>query len=251
LVQEHATRRTEADWHGDADAAAVAASSDRPAHGAEPSAGTSKDVGAEDYSRMIVPSASMALVEHFPVSVMITDESLTVLHTNLRAGRFLTTEGTLKVEQGRLVSDDADKTAFLQDKVRKACRDQASRHPVVVTSLSDNVSLKSLVLRIFPIDHNWIGVDRAVKGNGLVAIMIEFGQISEAGAQGLIDTFGLSTAEFEILGALAHGRAPKEIATARASEVSTVRVHIRNLRAKMNCRTDNEAIILFHRFARF
>lgn len=200
---------------------------------------------------MIVPSASMALVEHLPVSVVITDESLTVLHTNLRAGRFLTTQQTLQVERGQLVSDDAAKTAFLREKVRKALRDPESRHPVVVTSLSDKVSLKSLILRIFPIDHNWIGVDRSVQGNGLVAIMIEFGQISDAGARGLIDTFGLSTSEFEILDALAHGKAPKEIATARGSEVTTVRVHIRNLRAKMNCRTDNEAIILFHRFARF
>jgi DNA-binding CsgD family transcriptional regulator len=30
-----------------------------------------------------------------------------------------------------------------------------------------------------------------------------------------------------------------------------VRTHIRNIKAKMDCRTDNELIILFNRFARF
>jgi DNA-binding CsgD family transcriptional regulator len=44
---------------------------------------------------------------------------------------------------------------------------------------------------------------------------------------------------------------PKQIAYERGSELWTVRTHIRNIKAKMDCRTDNELIILFNRFARF
>jgi len=204
-------------------------------------------------SRMetIVPSASMALVEHLPVSVIITDTGLNVIHTNLTAGHFLTSQSALQVQNGRLCTDDPTNTRHLKDQIARAVADPDGKRSVVVTSLSDQVSLRSLILRIFPIDQNWVGLDRKVQDSDIVAIMVEFGQISEAGARGLVDTFGLSRSEFEILKALAHGYAPKEIATQRGSEVATVRVHIRNLRAKMNCRTDNEAIILFNRFARF
>ena len=200
---------------------------------------------------MIVPSASMALVEHLPVSVIITDADLNVIHTNLLAGRFLTSQTALQVEDGRLCSDDAANTRHLRTQVASAIADPEGKRNVMVTSLNDQASLQSLILRIFPIDQNWIGLDRQLHDNAVVAIMVEFGQISDAGARGLISTFGLSRSEFDILQGLAHGYAPKEIATKRGSEVATVRVHIRNLRAKMHCRTDNEAIILFNRFARF
>lgn len=198
----------------------------------------------------IIPGASMALVEHLPASVVITDPELRVVHTNLMAGQLLTSQSALQVVDGQLRADDPEQTDHLRARVWEAVAGFDDRHKVVVTALSDRVSLRSLILRIAPFNRTWIGLDRASDDRPVVAIMIDSGQISEAGAQGLVNAFGLSPSEFDIVKQLAQGYAPKEIAQRRGGEVATVRVHIRNLRAKMNCRTDNEAIILFNRFAR-
>jgi len=200
---------------------------------------------------MIVPSASMALIENLPVSVMLLNRDLEVLHTNLFAGHYLTSQETLTVKEGRLDCKDPENTRLIARAVQQACDADTSERGAVVTSLYDPRSLNRVILKIVPINEYWLAATDSGPNEEVVAVMVEFGQISEIGAQGLVDTFELSPAELDILKKLATGLVPKQIAYERGSELWTVRTHIRNIKGKMNCRTDNELIILFNRFARF
>lgn len=200
---------------------------------------------------MIVPSASMALIENLPVSVVLLNRDLEVLHTNLFAGHYLTSQETLTVRDGHLACKDPDNTRLIARAVQRACDAETDEAGAVVSSLYDPKSLNRVILKIVAINEYWLSATDAGPNEQVVAVMIEFGQISDIGAQGLINTFELSPAEFDILKKLASGLVPKQIAYERGSELWTVRTHIRNIKAKMDCRTDNELIILFNRFARF
>ena len=200
---------------------------------------------------MIVPSASMALIENLPVSVVLVNRELDVLHTNLFAGHFLTSQDTLTVEDGRLSCKNSDNTRKISGAVQRACDAETAEAGTIVTSLYESRSLNRVILKIVAINEYWLAATDAGPNEQVAAVMIEFGQLSENGAQGLIDTFELSPAEFDILKKLANGLVPKQIAYERGSELWTIRTHIRNIKSKMDCRTDNELIILFNRFARF
>jgi DNA-binding CsgD family transcriptional regulator len=193
----------------------------------------------------------MALIENLPISVVLLNRELEVLHTNLFAGHYLTTQDTLTVQNGCLRCNTADNTDLIARAVKRARDAETARGGAVVTSLYDPKSLNRVILKIVAINEYWLASTDAGPNEQIVAMMIEFGQISDTGAEGLIDTFDLSPAEFDILKKLASGLVPKQIAYERGSELWTVRTHIRNIKAKMDCRTDNELIILFNRFARF
>jgi DNA-binding CsgD family transcriptional regulator len=197
---------------------------------------------------MIVPSVSMALVEHLPISVVLVTTDLRVLHTNLHAGCFLTAQQVLVLRGGRLTAGDPQDAAHLRRMVQNACAGTPAGR-TVVTALGGPPPGERVVLKIIAVEDRWLAVpdDPAER---VVAIMIETGRIDAAGARGLAETFELSPAELDILKRLAQGLTPKQIAHARSTELWTVRTHIRNMKAKLGCRTDNELIILFDRFAR-
>lgn len=193
----------------------------------------------------------MALIENLPVSVVLLNRDLEVLHTNLFAGHYLTSQDTLTVKKGHLVCATPENTQMIARAVERACDADSADGGAVVTSLQDVKSLNRVILKIVAINEYWLASTDAGPNEEVVAVMIEFGEISETAAQGLIDTFELSPAEFDILKKLASGLVPKQIAYERGTELWTVRTHIRNIKTKMDCRTDNELIILFNRFARF
>ncbi|WP_169816639.1 helix-turn-helix transcriptional regulator [Rhodovibrio salinarum] len=193
----------------------------------------------------------MALIENLPISVILLNRDLEVLHTNLFAGSYLTSQDTLTVKAGHLVCKNPENTQMISRAVERACDADTPSGGAVVTSLLDPRSLNRVILKIVTINEYWLASTDTGPNEQVVAMMVEFGQISETGAKGLIDTFDLSPAEFDILKKLASGLVPKQIAYERGSELWTVRTHIRNIKAKMDCRTDNELIILFNRFARF
>lgn len=194
-----------------------------------------ENVRVQGFSPERLPSASMAqmplaLLDEIECGLIVCDEEGGIQYANQAALQELASQRLL-LRTGNALRSAPGSMGNIDAALRQAA--QRSRRSLVrLTQDSDQ-----LMVSVLPLQPH---------GTATRQVLVMLGRrepCSDLGLEMLASSYGLTLAERRVLGALLRQATPREIASANAVKLSTVRTQISSIRSKLGARSIEELLL--------
>lgn len=191
----------------------------------------------------LADGCGMQALDCVDTAVFLVDADLRLLHANAAAAALLGPDTALRLQEGRLVQQDAGGALTLGRVVRAAldpgpCRIAAEPQSLCLARRCRQPLLLTVAPFLPPSGLPWL--------QPCAIVMARDPEGHRLSRRVLMQLFGLTPAEAGVAQALAHGDAPEDIAAALGVSIHTVKTHLHRLFRKTGTRRQGELVALLH-----
>lgn len=183
--------------------------------------------------------------DNLDCGVIALDRNGRAVSLNSAARTLLSKTTSLRLNRQRLECTDARQNRHLNELIREMLRlfyreTGAGHNTLSLRSSGDTLPLE---VTAFPARRPQSGLDESAE---VCAIVLVSAARSMDRIDGMQCLYGLTTAETQVLRALAQGRVAKEIAKERGNSVNTIYNQIKSILKKTGCKRQSEVVRMAH-----